>query len=880
MSASLVEWIGGARLPALLVETAVQGAVVLAAALAVFRSRRRASAAQCHFGLTLALIGTLGLPLFRLLTPAAGLPGAIASNPLPSVVGTLPDVRGDDRVLHGPAPSGATHAGEMRTGLATGPVASLRAPGRAAFPAARQPALPASNAPDALRQPAAPRGRVLVLAWLVGLLLVLLPMASGALRLRTWARRTSGELGPAWRATRDALASTRREVAWVRLLQTAPGSMPMTWGVWRPTIALPADGESWPEVRRRDVLLHELAHVMRRDCLTHALARLACAVRWYDPFAWLALRRMRLERERACDDLVLSTGCEAATYAESLVAIARQAGQRPAAALAGLAMARRTHLHARVGSLLARGRNRTALTRRHGVVATLAIVAVLASASSLRARSAGHEALAAPFPSSAPMTIHAESGEPVSRSRVEEVAASAASRRSAAPVAIGVTRQGGGPVVCDTSTGRRTRRSTNYNISSRSNESVWQVHWSTNGCALVIQARGDVEWNDDLTDVRTLSPGGSIAIEEDDGRTVRRYVVRSRNGTLERTYTVDDDARPFDDMARAWLGQVLVALDRRTAFAAEVRLPRILEREGVDGALREIERVEGDYAQRVYYSKLLALRELNAGELQRALAASARSIESDYEMAELLIALARERSFDAGAYPAYVDALGTIASAYELRRAASVMLARDDLPAAAVRGILQAAAAIDSDYEKAELLVTMGRRYAIDAETRPIYAEGLRSIRGAHERRRVMDVILSGSTLDSATLRALVAATRDMRGDYELAEVLLRLGRSGAATLAAEEYFAAARQIRGDYEKSRVLSALADRDDLTGPVVLEVLELAGTIRSDYECASVLVAVARRQALGDEARGAFERAAGTIDSEHEYGRAMSALRRAR
>ena len=84
--------------------------------------------------------------------------------------------------------------------------------------------------------------------------------------------------------------------------------MPIACGVIRPTVVLPAAADDWPDDRVRVVLLHELAHVRRRDCLTQAVADAACAVFWFNPLAWMAVRELRRERERACDDMVLAAG--------------------------------------------------------------------------------------------------------------------------------------------------------------------------------------------------------------------------------------------------------------------------------------------------------------------------------------------------------------------------------------------------------------------------------------------------------------------------------------------------------------------------------------------------------------------------------------------
>src|SRR4029079_4975737 len=165
----------------------------------------------------------------------------------------------------------------------------------------------------------------------------------------------------------------------VRFLRGAAGTMPMAWGIFRASVVVPADADGWPSPRVRVVLLHELAHVKRRDCLTHLVAQIACAVYWFNPLVWMASGRLRSERERACDDLVLAAGTRGSDYADELLDIARvmNAGRFPAVlAGASLAMARRSQLEGRLLAILDPSVARRGLTRAR-IVAAAAVFAIL-----------------------------------------------------------------------------------------------------------------------------------------------------------------------------------------------------------------------------------------------------------------------------------------------------------------------------------------------------------------------------------------------------------------------------------------------------------------------------------------------------------------------
>src|SRR5882762_145346 len=213
--------------------------------------------------------------------------------------------------------------------------------------------------------------------WLSGVGAVLILLAVGIARIMWLDRVTRPVEDEAWLILVDELSLELGLRRHVRLLQSQGPAMPMTWGIRRPAILLPAEADTWTAERRRDVLLHELAHVKRHDFLIQLMAHVACAVYWFHPMVWLAATRLREERERACDDHVLRAGATPSAYASHLLDIARGLRAARATSLASVAMARPAQLATRLIDVLDTRRCRDTLSRRSAVPAWIAAIAVV-----------------------------------------------------------------------------------------------------------------------------------------------------------------------------------------------------------------------------------------------------------------------------------------------------------------------------------------------------------------------------------------------------------------------------------------------------------------------------------------------------------------------
>jgi TonB family protein len=153
--------------------------------------------------------------------------------------------------------------------------------------------------------------------------------------------------------------------------------MPATWGVRQPVVMLPSTAREWSDARLDPVLVHELAHVARRDAGWHAVVQVMMAVWWMHPLAWVAARRLRTERERACDDVVLAFGARASDYASDLVSLAGECGETELT----LAMARRSQLEGRVMAILNPRLQRNGRTGAATLVAAALVLAMVPMAS-------------------------------------------------------------------------------------------------------------------------------------------------------------------------------------------------------------------------------------------------------------------------------------------------------------------------------------------------------------------------------------------------------------------------------------------------------------------------------------------------------------------
>lgn len=395
-----------------------------------------------------------------------------------------------------------------------------------------------------------------------------------------------------------------------------------------------------------------------------------------------------------------------------------------------------------------------------------------------------------------------------------------------------------------------------------------------NGEKLEVNYHGDFEFTDDDLDVKRITPGGYLKIS--DGGWFRGRSLEFRadaSGNISRRYWVGSSERPFDPEGRQWLSQSLPRFIRQTGIGAKGRVARFLKSGGPNAVLAEIGRIQGSWAKRIYFTELLNAP-LDQQTVTRVLEQAGREVDSDYELASLLIAVEERLITSEGTRKAYFDAARTIESDYEMRRVYSAALKRGPVSAPILASMLDASRGIDSDYELGELLAQIVKGQSIDGARTQFFA-ALGTIESDYSHHGVLSALSRRSDLSPETIAAMLSSVSQVSSDYEAASFLTEFTKNPIEGGLRAPFFAAVEKISSAYERGRVLQSLLRRTDLSQESLLGVLQAARGMNSGYEASQVLQAVARKYSLTGAARDLYVDVAGRL-GDYEQSQALAAL----
>lgn len=125
-------------------------------------------------------------------------------------------------------------------------------------------------------------------------------------------------------------------------------NVPVALGFLKPVVLFPVALVAQLDIKQVEaILIHELSHIRRNDYVLNLIKTGIETVLFFNPFVWLISRFIHIEREHACDDLVVNFTGEPVTYAHALLKLELiKDKMQPALCLA--ATGKNQHLYQRI----------------------------------------------------------------------------------------------------------------------------------------------------------------------------------------------------------------------------------------------------------------------------------------------------------------------------------------------------------------------------------------------------------------------------------------------------------------------------------------------------------------------------------------------------
>jgi beta-lactamase regulating signal transducer with metallopeptidase domain len=733
--------------------------------------------------------------------------------------------------------------------------------------------------------------RGMAIVWVVLSFALFARLAAGYRGLRSL-KSTAMPASPDWQMHISRLCATYGFRRQPQLLVSSYVTGPMSLGFLRPLIVIPRTLlETLSHAELEQIVLHELAHLHRRDDWSNLAQKLIEAVLPIQPAVYWLGYQMSLEREMACDDWVIAATGMPRPYAAALTKVAEFSQWQRAGVFAAGAAGNRSQLFRRVRQMLDRTRN---AAPRLTIVPMASALAVVVTLTCLSARvpqliafaqndvaTTGNPKPIAPGASAAPQSPRA----PVTKAVV--ALAPRAPMISAVPssaiVALTPTAPQAGlaPMSPPTPLSPPSPASPLSPMSplapiapaasqQRGNSHV-QMTTRNGWTALSTTVDGTVEFTDDDTDVKSLSPNGRFRLEEGGLLSKRAYEVTADGaGNLTRSYSIGSTTKPMDDEGRAWLAHTLPQVIRESGIGAGPRVARILRQGGPEAVLTEIGRIHSDGSRRIYIEQLFSQATLKPSELKDA-ARLTRSISSDGDKAQVLITV-DANYFTADLRSYLFDAAESIHSDGDKRRVLSDVVEKDGGSLETLARTARAARDIASDGDKAEVLIQMAGPYRPDGEVDTAYFEAANSISSDGDHARVLSKMLASHGDDHNTLIRTLSSAQRISSDGDKARVLKEAVVSYTDDASVRKaFFDAANSISSDGDHQQVLVSLAQKQGIGANTVDSIANSGQRISSDGDKARVLIELAGTNV--EPARDAFFAAANSIHSDGDRSRVL-------
>lgn len=453
-------------------------------------------------------------------------------------------------------------------------------------------------------------------------------------------------------------------------------------------------------------------------------------------------------------------------------------------------------------------------------------------------------------------------------------------------------------------------------LSSNAGNGDWDIVITKNNNWRVenikISTNGDIEFNEDYTDVKAMSDDAYIKISMVSFGMKRKLYIRSDEGRINYRYFEGSREVDFEPKGRAWMKKMLPDIVRNSGLDLENRVNKIYKKSGVTGFLSELQETDSDYYRSRMVKYLLKNNRLDKSELQNLLREfpyrissdyelsqiykkynplfiqdpeisteffnSLDEISSNYELSQVLKSVYKLNELNEDNFTHFIEAMGDISSSYEKSNLMKMALADDKLTEAQLNKVLSEVEELSSTYEKSQIIKSIIKDEGLSTGNVDKIIELTESISSDYEMGQIINSMIREEMISNSNLNEFTELLGNISSDYTYKGILDRLIEYEPL---GEDRFdfllKASDDISSSYELSKFYKSLLVKGNLTKKQQLTLIAKSENISSNYELASFLLTATQQMDLDDkEIKDALIKATQEVSSEYEYGKVMKAI----
>ncbi|WP_231491941.1 M56 family metallopeptidase [Pedobacter sp. Leaf170] len=161
---------------------------------------------------------------------------------------------------------------------------------------------------------------IVVVFYIIGIALQLFVIIKGYNKLARFKKEKLSLVPDAWNAIFQKVTSNLKINKTIKFHLSSIVNVPLVIGYLKPIVLFPvALVNELDSDQVEAILIHELSHIRRNDFLLNLIKTAIETFLFFNPFVWMAGRFIHIEREHACDDLVLKLTGKPLNYAHALL---------------------------------------------------------------------------------------------------------------------------------------------------------------------------------------------------------------------------------------------------------------------------------------------------------------------------------------------------------------------------------------------------------------------------------------------------------------------------------------------------------------------------------------------------------------------------------